>query len=186
MKRQYTFDCNHDSDLIFKYGGKSHNLGYNSCYNATPFILIWLYHLQIKHENLFRAVPFITGEDRKLESPLSDKLEGAIEFSRSLPVDVSEFNLETQTIGLRRHTSGLCNQVYNWQLEDDGLLHLSFQEKSLVTKKLDEVSQQVFALSVKRGVPFLKDYLAFLESCPHMGACYDYCSTVIHNLQRQV
>jgi hypothetical protein len=176
MTNHFTFDFNSEADLIFKHNGHVHNFGYN--YNMSPFCSIWLYHKQTTGENLFKKTRLNISEGAELNRDLEEKLKGTIELSNKLPLEIEEFNLQLSFLRLHGFGSGIFKTLYKWSLNEDGLFHLTAQEK-----QFGGFNGEILALSPDDDSYFLKDYLSFLKSCPTMGACYDWSSKIIKKLR---
>ena len=175
MRKKFTFDCSFESDLIFKHNGRIHNFGYN--YNMMPFLSIWLYHRQVMGENIFRKAKFNIGKGVELETRLQETLDETVELSNKLPLDIEEFNLQLALLRLNGFGSGNFKTLYKWSLKEDGLFHLNSEEKHF-----KGYNGEILALDTCSDRPFLKDYLAFLKDCPHMGDCYARSSRIIDRL----
>lgn len=170
---KYNFNTGPHGDVCLKNERGLFNFGYNSTLKFFP--TVWLYYRQITGDNLFGREEFILPPgDIELDSDWAQLLSEASDYSFSLPAaSVKDFNSILLTLGLNHIISGNNAETHEWLLEEDGLLHL------LSPKENPSLHLKAISLSREGTIPFLVDYLDFLQNESQMGTSYELaCQTI--------
>ncbi len=157
----YSFNGNTHGDLIVNMDSSSYNFGYNSLLTIPSFI--WLACWQQRRGNLFRDTGYPEDEKEQLSEESQDTLNEVIAFSRTLPLEIRDFNIKSQIQNFSSFTSGTHSIRYCACLQSDGGILYSSQARG--------ASEQtpLFTLDNDDYFSFTHDYVSFVQKSENFG-----------------